>query len=131
MAIHFTHLKMDSSERAVCDDLSRLKAEEQHAYYLETCEDLGLDPATFPLRWIVADGRLALAVETCIGATASKTRVLNGSGGGLFETSRAPRVLPWRSLPPFDDLKRGSRSPALSPFRAGVLVFRPAVSPCK
>jgi hypothetical protein len=60
------HLKMDRCERAVCDDLSRLKAEDQHAYYLETCEDLGLDPATFPLRWIVADGRLALAVETCV-----------------------------------------------------------------
>ena len=59
------HLKMDPSERAVCDDLSRLKAEDQHAYYLETCEDLGLDPATFPLRWIVVDGRLVLAVETC------------------------------------------------------------------
>jgi hypothetical protein len=66
------HLKMDPSERAVCDDLSRLKAEEQHAYYLETCEDLGLDPATFPLRRIVVDGRLALAVETCIGAVCEK-----------------------------------------------------------
>jgi hypothetical protein len=62
-------IKMDPSERAVCDDLSKLTAEEQHAYYLETCEDLGLDPATFPLRWIVVDGRLALAVETCTGAT--------------------------------------------------------------
>jgi hypothetical protein len=55
---------MDPSERAVCDDLSKLTAEEQHAYYLETCEELGLDPATFPLRWIVVDGRLALAVES-------------------------------------------------------------------
>jgi hypothetical protein len=64
---------MDPTERAVCDDLSKLTAEEQHAYYLETCEGLGLDPATFPLRWIVVDGRLALAVETCIGATASET----------------------------------------------------------
>jgi len=63
---------MDPSERAVCDDLSRLEAEEQHAYYLETCEDLGFDPATFPLRWIVVDGRLALAVETCIGAVCEK-----------------------------------------------------------
>jgi hypothetical protein len=61
---------MDPSESKVCDDLSKLKAEEQHAYYLETCENLGLDPATFPLRWIVVDGRLALAVETCIGARA-------------------------------------------------------------
>jgi hypothetical protein len=66
-------IKMDPTERAVCDDLSKLTAEEQHAYYLETCEGLGLDPATFPLRWIVVDGRLALAVETCIGATASET----------------------------------------------------------
>jgi hypothetical protein len=61
---------MDPSESKVCDDLSKLKAEQQHAYYLETCENLGLDPATFPLRWIVVDGRLALAVETCIGARA-------------------------------------------------------------
>ena len=61
-----TALKMDPSERAVCDDLSKLTAEEQHVYYLETCEDLGLDPATFPLRWIVVDGRLALAAETSL-----------------------------------------------------------------
>jgi hypothetical protein len=66
-------IEMDPTERAVRDDLSKLTAEEQHAYYLETCEDLGLDPATFPLRWIVVDGRLALAAETCIGATASET----------------------------------------------------------
>jgi hypothetical protein len=65
-------IKMDPTERAVCDDLSKLTAEEQHAYYLETCEGLGLDPATFPLRWIVVDGRLALAVETCIGAVCEK-----------------------------------------------------------
>jgi hypothetical protein len=64
---------MDPTERALSDDLSMLTAEEQHAYYLETCEGLGLGPATFPLRWIVVDGRLALAVETCIGATASET----------------------------------------------------------
>jgi hypothetical protein len=56
-------IKMDLAKRAVCDDLSKLTAEEQHAYYLESCEGLGLDPATFPLRWIVVDGRLALAVE--------------------------------------------------------------------
>ena len=56
-------LKMDPTERAVCDDLSKLTAEEQHAYYLETCEDLGLDPATFLLRWIVVNGRLALVIE--------------------------------------------------------------------
>src|SRR5215469_10401053 len=58
--------QMDPAERAVCDDLSKLTAEEQQAYYLETCEDLGLDPATFPLRWIVVDGRLALAAETSL-----------------------------------------------------------------
>jgi hypothetical protein len=62
-------IKMDPIERAVCDDLSKLTAEEQHAYYLETRNALGLDPATFPLRWIVVDARLALAVETSIGAT--------------------------------------------------------------
>jgi len=56
-------IPMDPTERAVCDDLSKLTAEEQHAYYLETCEDLGLDPATFPLRWIVVNGRLALVIE--------------------------------------------------------------------
>src|ERR1700737_2113580 len=61
-------MKMDPTERAVCDDLSKLTAEEQHAYYLETCEELSLDPATFPLRWIVVDGRLALAVENSDGA---------------------------------------------------------------
>lgn len=64
---------MGPTERAVCDDLSKLTAEEQHAYYLETCEALDLDHAIFPLRWIVVDGRLALVVETCIGATANKT----------------------------------------------------------
>jgi hypothetical protein len=64
----WSYLKMEPSERAVCDDLSKLTAEEQHAYYLETCEELSLDPATFPLRWIVVDGRLALAVENSGGA---------------------------------------------------------------
>jgi hypothetical protein len=54
---------MDVWEKAVCDDLSRLAAEEQQAYYLQTCEDLGLDPVTFPLRWTVVNGRLALAAE--------------------------------------------------------------------
>ena len=59
---------MEPTERVVCDDLSKLTAEEQHAYYLETCDELDLDPATFPLRWIVVDGRLALAVENSVKA---------------------------------------------------------------
>lgn len=64
---------MDPSERAVCDDLSKLTSEEQHAYYLETCNDLGFDPASFPFRWIVVDGRLALTIETCIRNNAART----------------------------------------------------------
>jgi hypothetical protein len=65
--------KMDPSERAVCDDLSKLTGEEQQAYYLETCRDLGLDPGSFPFRWIVVDGRLALTLETCIRNNAPRT----------------------------------------------------------
>ena len=64
---------MDFSEIAVCDDLSNLTAEEQHAYYVQTCKDLGLDPGSFPFRWIVVDGRLALTLETSIRNNAPRT----------------------------------------------------------
>jgi hypothetical protein len=51
----------------------------------------------------------------------------NGSGGVLFETSRAPRACCLGgALNRFDDaLKEGSRSPALSPFRVGFSFFVP------
>jgi hypothetical protein len=43
-------------------------------------------------------------------------------GRGLFETSRAPRLLPWAepsTFPTMALIKEGSRSAALSPLRAG------------
>lgn len=41
-------------------DLSKLSNEQRVAYYLDTCESLGLNPRSRPFDWLMLDGKLVL-----------------------------------------------------------------------